>query len=470
MKAPLDLIAEAKKLIRLSTVTWESNAEAAVHVGSLLRKLGLGVSYQEDRKDGVLFMNVAGFAGKGKGPLLLATHLDTVAPGDLRLWTKTGRDPWKLTARGDTLYGLGAADTKLDLLCKLSALSSFKLSALKRPVIVLGTFGEESGLRGAARFCQGEFPRPEMALVGEPSELSIVTRHKGFAVIEVLFKRRGLHRPSETGWVYELTCAGQAAHSSTPGLGENALEEGLSFLKDLQKRHKKVEVLSWTGGTGQNIIPPSSSLRFSLGANPKVSFRSNARRRVRADRLEPGWYPTLPWEEALWTIDTVRALFSPLEKKRDPAFVPPHPTWSMTLLRETKEGWVLTFDFRALPGQPVGRLVKGLEGKLWKRFGHPGPSWQFHLERDNPALDLDKGDPLPRMAASALRAARLPVKFAAKSGCSEAGLYAKVGIPSIVIGPGRSTGNIHRPNESVGVRSLMSAIRFYQAFLKRACF
>ncbi|MBI3333794.1 MAG: M20/M25/M40 family metallo-hydrolase [Candidatus Omnitrophica bacterium] len=469
MAAAFNLLDEAKRLIRFNSVTWGSNADCAVHVGSLLRRLGLEVSYQEDRKDGVLFMNVAGLAGRGKGPLLLTTHLDTVDPGDRRLWTKTGRDPWRLTVRGDALYGLGAADTKLDLLCKLSALSRLQLSDLKRPVILLGTFGEESGLRGAARFCQGEFPRPEMALVGEPSELSIVTRHKGLSVIDLLLKGRGLHRPSETEWVYDLTCAGRAAHSSTPSLGKNAIDETLSFLRDLKKRHKKVDVLSWTGGTGHNIIPSSANLRFSLGAGPKVGFRSSSRLRVKAQRLQAGWYPTLPWEDALWTVETAQALLDPFLKARDKDFSPPHPTWNLTLLRETKEGWSLTFDVRALPGQPMGRFVKNLEGKLWKRLGHPGPSWQFHLERDNPALDLAKGDPLPRLAASALRAARLPVRFAAKSGCSEAGLYAKVGIPAIVIGPGRAAGNIHQPNESVSLRQLKAAIRFYQAFLQKAC-
>ena len=102
-------------------------------------------------------------------------------------------------------------------------------------------------------------------------------------------------------------------------------------------------------------------------------------------------------------------------------------------------------------------------------MGPPGPSWQFHLERDNPALAVERDAPVVKLAASALRAARLPVKIAAKSGCSEAGLYNRVGIPSVVIGPGRSTGNIHQPNESASVKQLKAAVRFYQAFVQKAC-
>ncbi len=468
--APFDLMEEAKRLIRFNTVTWQSNAECAVYVGSLLRKLGIDLFYQDNRVEDTLFMNVVGMVGRGKEPILLTTHLDTVDAGDPRLWTKTAGDPWKLVKRGDTLYGLGAADTKLDLLCKLLAVSSINRSKLKRPILLLGTFGEESGLRGAARFCQGEFPKPQMALVGEPSELNLVTQHKGLAVVEILFKERGLHRPSSPEWVYEVTFSGEAVHSSTPELGKNAIEASVQFLRDLQKRHKKVAVLAWEGGTGHNVIPASARLRFSLGEGPKAAVASNARQRVKVERLEPGWYPRYPWEEAVWCMETARELLAPLEKLKDAVFQPPHLTWNFTWLRETKEGWSLIFDVRALPGQPIGRMIKSFEKKLIDRFGHPGSSWQFHLERDNPPLEADRQSPLVKLAASALRSAKLPVKIAAKSGCSEAGLYRRVGIPSVVIGPGRSRGNIHRPNEAISIRQLKSAVKFYKAFLEKACF
>jgi len=469
MAAPFDLIEEAKRLIRFNTVTGGSNADCAVHVGSLLRKIGCRVSYQESRAEGVLFLNVVGWIGQGKDPLLLATHLDTVDPGDPRLWSKSGRDPWRLVKKGNTLYGLGVADTKLDLLCKVLAVARVGGKNLKRPVILLGTFGEESGLRGAARFCQGEIPKPQMALVGEPSELSLVTRHKGLAVIEISFLSRGLHRPSQTEWVYEVTFRGKAAHSSTPALGVNAIEESLGFFQGIVKRFSKVRLLSWSGGTAHNIIPAGATLRFSLGDHPKAGFRSSAKQQVKVDRLSPGWYSTLPWEEMLWSVQTVRELMRPFERLRDRTFEPPALTWNFTSLRETKQGWAITWDARALPGQPIVRTVKALERKLWKRFGHPGPTWQFRLERENPALDLRRDALVVKLAAAALRAARLPVRIAAKAGCSEAGLYSRVGIPSVVIGPGRSTGNIHQPNESIAIGQLKAAVRFYESFLRKVC-
>jgi succinyl-diaminopimelate desuccinylase len=467
--APFDLIDQAKRLVRFNTVTWGSNADCAVHAGALMRRMGMQIFYQESRIGETLFLNVAGVAGRGKDPLLLATHLDTVSPGNPALWTKTGKDPFRLTARGGSLYGLGAADTKLDLLCKLLALSKIPAAKLKRPVMVLGTFGEESGLRGAARFCQGDLPKPKMALVGEPSEMALVSRHKGLAVLEVTLRSRGLFRPSSEQWAYEAVFTGQSSHSSTPQLGENALSLSTAFLRDLQRKFGKVVVLAWEGGQGHNMIPASSRLRFCLPDRPKTAFSSNAKRKVKPEKIPAGWYSTFPWEDALDCLETASALFDPLQKTKDKGFDPPHLTWNLTQMTDNKREWSLLFDLRPLPGQNLRTALKNFEGKLWKRFGHPGSDWQFRIERDNPALDLDPKEPLVREVRAALKKARLPVKMAAKAGCSEAGLYARVGIPSVVIGPGRAKGNIHRPNESVSVNQLKQAIRFYQHFLERTC-
>ena len=469
MAGPFDLIAEAKRLVRFNTVTTSSNADCAVYAGSLMRKMGMAVSYQDSREGEVLFMNVIGMAGAGKDPLLLATHLDTVAAGDLKSWTKTGGDPWRLTRKGGALYGLGAADTKLDFLCKLYALGRVNPGSLERPIILLGTFGEESGLRGAARFCQGDFPRPKMALVGEPTDLALVTRHKGFSTVEVLFRTEGLYRPSDPEWVYEVSFRGEPAHSSTPALGENAVAASISFLEELRRKYVKVSVLEWEGGEGHNMIPASCRLRFSLGDRPKAAIKATAKRKISARRVEPGWYPTLPWEEAAWCVQTFGETVAPLGKAQDKAFQPPHLTWNVTQIHRTKEGWALTMDLRPLPGQSVQRVVKGMEQKLWKRLGPPGPSWQFRMKRDNPPLDLDGASPLLKEAKGALKAARLGARIAAKAGCSEAGLYSRVGIPSLVFGPGRSVGNIHRPNEKVEAASLAKAVRFYESFIKRTC-
>src|SRR5207244_4853031 len=73
--------------------------------------------------------------------LVLNTHLDTVPPGDAALWTECGGDPFTAAVRQDRIYGLGAADTKLDFVAKVVALA--EIDTPRRSVYLVGTFGEE---------------------------------------------------------------------------------------------------------------------------------------------------------------------------------------------------------------------------------------------------------------------------------------------------------------------------------------
>ena len=61
----------------------------------------------------------------------------------------------------------------------------------RRRVRLVGTYGEEIGLRGARRLVRSGKTRGfRFALVGEPSELVAIHAHKGYAVYEA---RAGLH-------------------------------------------------------------------------------------------------------------------------------------------------------------------------------------------------------------------------------------------------------------------------------------
>ena len=92
-------------------------------------------------------MNVIGMKGKGtEPPLLLCSHLDTVPPGRCDRWTKTGQNPWKAKKLGNRLFGLGSADDKGPLLAMLRAASQFEGNQLKRPLMIMGSFGEENGM------------------------------------------------------------------------------------------------------------------------------------------------------------------------------------------------------------------------------------------------------------------------------------------------------------------------------------
>ena len=173
------------RFIQFNSVCTKSNRTFAREIGRLLKRGGFRVTYQTRRIRGEQYINTIGIKGKGSHPLMLCSHLDTVPAGNPRDWVKTNRNPWKASLRGDTLYGLGSADDKGPLLAMLAAGSQIPERALKRPLVVMGTFGEENGMGGATLFTRSwRQSKPSMAFAGEPTGLGITYRHKGIGVLD----------------------------------------------------------------------------------------------------------------------------------------------------------------------------------------------------------------------------------------------------------------------------------------------
>jgi len=471
MTDSINLLAEAKRLIQFNTVTTQSNVECALYLGRLLTQQGFRVQYQESRDGGQVFLNIIGTVGPATGaPVLLAAHLDTVDAGDPALWTKTGKNPWKATVRGDSMYGLGSADDKLDFLCKAIAITQLPAARLTRPVLLLGTFGEERGLVGASRFCQAATVRPSLAIVGEPSNLQLVTRHKGLLVGELALLRRGVYRTETAETVYDIEVGGAAAHSSAPQLGQNAVLRFLEVLQRVGQPPSALRLLHVEGGTAENIIPARCVAQVSASSTVRPAL--TARRRgvtVKARRLPAGWHPTLPWPDVAAYLKGLSSVLAPYQKVRDRAFAPPGLTSAVTRLRVVEGALVLTFDVRTLPSQDLGRIAERCEQLGWTLLGPPGDRWQFRRERQNPALNTSATAPVVGLMRAAMRKAHVPATLAAKAGCSEAGWYSMVGIPSVVFGAGQAQGNIHQPNEHNSLRQLRRAIAVYRAALESCC-
>ncbi len=443
-----------KRFIQFNTVTSKSNANLAYEVGRVLRRGGFRVTYQKEKIKGQLFVNVIGLKGGSGGhmgpPLLLCSHLDTVSAGHLEKWTKTGGNPWKAAVRGGRLYGLGAADDKGPLAAMLEAALNFPQAKLKRPLVVMGTYGEESGMGGAKLFTRSwKGPKPCMAIVGEPTNLGITYRHKGVGVIEIelLFPRdAGAKRaPSPQKMVF----MGRSGHSSRPWLGDNALDKAARFLKSVSRRGgtaRRPCIASLDGGHAANIIPDKA-----------VVVLTNA--------------PAFPADAFLDCYDAVQSLVKKMQKRKDASFHPQTLTSNFGIAETDKNTLKLTFDFRLLPGQSTQRIFTVLKKQLAKKISnYPGLRFKIKIERDNPPLVADREDPLPQLACRLLRENNLPAEMSVKPACTEAGIYAAWGVPAVIFGPGRSESNIHAPNECIEIGQIRKAVKFYSSVIRKVCF
>jgi len=145
--------------------------------------------------------NLLAKLGSGEGGLLLAGHSDTV-PFDENRWLS---DPLKVIDKDNKFYGLGTCDMKGFFAFILQACRGLDAENLKKPLYVLATADEETTMAGARFFSQSQLARPDVAIIGEPTNLVPVVMHKGHMS----------HR---------ISVQGQSGHSSKPNLGVNAIE------------------------------------------------------------------------------------------------------------------------------------------------------------------------------------------------------------------------------------------------------
>lgn len=211
--------------------------------------------------------NLIATLGSGPGGLVLSGHTDTV-PFDEALWSM---NPLQLTQQNNRLYGLGATDMKGFFAVVHAALQQFRDVRFKQPLIILATADEESSMEGARMLVRQGRPQARYAVIGEPTGLRPINRHKG-----VMMER--------------LHVQGQSGHSSNPALGRNALEAMhemitalLVFRQELQHQfhnpHFSIDVPTLNlgvihGGDNPNRICGHCALEFDVRLLPGMASES----------------------------------------------------------------------------------------------------------------------------------------------------------------------------------------------------
>ncbi len=145
--------------------------------------------------------NLVARLGQGEDGLVLSGHTDTV-PYDAERWSS---DPFVLSQRDDKLFGLGTADMKGFFAAALTAVARFEPAALRAPVTLLATADEESTMAGARALADSSERLGAYAIIGEPTGLQPVHKHKGVFMVR-------------------LSITGKSGHASDPALGVNAIE------------------------------------------------------------------------------------------------------------------------------------------------------------------------------------------------------------------------------------------------------
>lgn len=210
---PRPVLDDLARLVAFPTISDAPIDALAAHLADRWDRLGLQVRVVPSARPGKV--DLLGTAGPpGTDGLVLSGHMDVVPVAD-QPWTS---DPFILTTREARAVGRGSADMKGFLACVHAALSEVDLSRLRRRLVLIWTCDEEVGCLGAASLRQQwdtlDEPLPSACVVGEPTGLAPMRMHPGHVTLDIEVR-------------------GEAAHSSRPDLGRNAIVLAAAVVAEL---------------------------------------------------------------------------------------------------------------------------------------------------------------------------------------------------------------------------------------------
>ena len=260
MQADPRSVAMIKTLVAFDTTSRESNLELVEWVRGYIGDLGIKshLTFDDDARKANLYATVG---PQDRGGILLSGHTDVV-PVDGQDWMS---NPFTVIERDGRLYGRGTCDMKSFIAVALAHLPDFIERGLTTPLHIALSYDEEVGCIGVRRLIEqvGGFDvRPEMCVVGEPSDMKVVVAHKG--------KRS-----------FACNVTGMAAHSSLAPIAVNAVEFAAEIVAFIRRRakslhsdgpfeegfdppHTTVHTGVINGGTQLNIVPDNCSFEFEI--------------------------------------------------------------------------------------------------------------------------------------------------------------------------------------------------------------
>ena len=246
-----EVVGLLQSLVRVNTENPPGNELALAEVlADWLRRRGIEVEIDEFEPGRANLTAEA--QGARSGPtLMFNTHMDVVPAGGG--WA---RHAFGAELSDGVVHGRGAADSKGSLAAMAAAMAALAgdPQGFAGTVQLGAVADEEVDSRGARRLLQ--HARPDAVVVGEPSDLRLMTAHKGSL------------RP-----VVEIV--GRSAHAALPRHGLNAIEGVASLLARLDQLRERLEKRAHPlvgaptvvpvlieGGEAPNMVPRTVRVTF----------------------------------------------------------------------------------------------------------------------------------------------------------------------------------------------------------------
>ena len=370
------------KLVSFKSISLRENLSIIDYISSHFKLLGVKPQIIKGEKDRVnLYARIGPDNLDG---IMFSGHTDVV-PVEGQNWNS---NPFSLKKVGTKLYGRGTTDMKGFIAVTLSLLPKIQNSSLKKPIHFMFSYDEEIGCIGiqkAIPFLKNLKIKPTKCIVGEPTKMQVINKHKG--------KKNFL-----------ITFNGIEAHSSLIESGVNSINYAADFINFLNKKqtdlmkkvnkeffppYSSINVGPISGGIALNIIPKNCQVEFEIR--------------------------NLPSDDTKKLLNEIKNyLFGNLEKK-----------------------------------------MKKLNKKCFINF---------EITNNFPGLDTDKDEEVINLCLNSNKSNKLgTVSFG-----TEAGIFDKLNLQTIVCGPG-SIEQAHKPNEYIEIEQLKKCEVFLKNIVNSCC-
>jgi len=322
---------------------------------------------------------------QGGKKILFDAHIDHVGTGAEHEWHY---DPYGGEIDSGRLYGRGTSDMKGALAAMISGIGS--LSKMKKDFtgeIAVSASVMEEVAEGVGLADNLEYFKPDFVIIGESSNLEIVCGQRGRGEIEIIVR-------------------GELAHSSSPDLGVNAVENMALVIEKLKERESKEDALF-----GKTPLVLTDIISSPYPAESVVPYKC----RTTYDRR------TLPGESEAAVLNEIKEYIDSIDEE--------------TLDADVK---IVNADYEAYTGKKI----------------------TFH--KFIPAWVIDRNEFLVKKAIQGVEKTGIKPKIGYYKFCTN-GTYAAVecNIPTIGFGPSVET-LAHRVDEYIEIEHLLLSEKGYK--------
>ncbi|MCW5772807.1 MAG: acetylornithine deacetylase [Rhodospirillaceae bacterium] len=258
-----DTTAMLEKLVSFDTTSRNSNLALIDWVADYLAGYGIQseLIHNPEKTKANLFATIGPVRDGG---IVLSGHTDVV-PVDGQPWTA---DPWTLLKRDGRAYGRGTSDMKSFIAASLAKVPDWAGGKLERPIHLAFSYDEEvgcTGVGGMIDWLRRSGLRPRAAIIGEPTDMKVVTSHKGGIVGTCTVKGVAGHSSQVHRTVNAVMYAAElVAHAAQLGEEMKAGQQDPLF----DPPYSTLQVNIMHGGSHGNVVPHECSFFWEHRALP----------------------------------------------------------------------------------------------------------------------------------------------------------------------------------------------------------